>query len=373
MFASKVTNISKGLKTQKNVNLQRGEVVSRPSFSSFTSFTPSSSSLFTPRNVSSKITYQTRFSSTLSPNLTFEDNETPITKTKSSMNYYLLLLLGIGLATALDNNSEAEEQKVDYEAVKEDIRKLLSDPTKEDTWGPVLVRLAWHASGTYSVFDHTGGSNGATMRFCPESRHGANNGLAIARNALEPIKKKHAGISYADLWVLASIVAIKEMGGPDVKFTPGRTDAPDGRHAPPNGRLPDATRNADHIRAIFYRMGFSDREIVALLGAHALGRCHEANSGFIGAWTHSPDVFSNDFFVQLLNEKWEKVTLPNGNWQYNDPKREIMMLPADMELVNDPDFKKWTVAYANDEDLFFNDFSSAYEKLVNFNLHPHKA
>jgi len=240
---------------------------------------------------------------------------------------------------------------------------------KEDTWGPVLIRLAWHASGTYSQFDHTGGSNGATMRFCPESRHAANNGLKIARDALEPIKAKYPGISYADLWVLASLVAIKEMGGPSIPFTPGRTDAPDGGSAPPDGRLPDAARNADHVRAIFYRMGFSDREIVALLGAHAVGRCHEANSGFIGPWTHSPSVFSNDFFVQLLNIKWQKVKLSNGNYQFFDSSREIMMLPTDMELVSDADFNKWVVAYANDEDLFFNDFAGAYEKLVNFNLH----
>jgi len=206
------------------------------------------------------------------------------------------------------------------------------------------------------------------MRFCPESRHGANNGLNIARDALEPIKKRHPNISYADLWVLASIVAIKEMGGPDVKFTPGRTDAPNGTYAPPGGRLPDAARNADHIRAIFYRMGFSDREIVALLGAHALGRCHEGNSGFVGPWTQSPDIFSNDFYVQLFNVKWEQVVLPNGTVQFNDPKREIMMLPTDMELIKDPDFHRWATAYANDEDLFFSDFAAAYERLVNFNL-----
>jgi len=252
--------------------------------------------------------------------------------------------------------------------VKADIRTLLEDNNKEDTWGPVFVRLAWHASGTYSQFDKTGGSNGATMRFSPECQHGANNGLKIARDALESIKAKHSNISYADLWVLASIVAIKELGGPEIRFTPGRVDAPNNKTTPTDGRLPDATRNADHIRAVFYRMGFSDREIVALVGAHALGRCHKQNSGFEGPWTFSPSVFSNDFFVQLLNTKWEKVNLPNGNHQFNDPTRQIMMLPADMELVNDPDFKSWTVAYANDEDLFFHDFAAAYEKLVNFNL-----
>jgi len=286
-----------------------------------------------------------------------------------------ILLLGLGIGLALFDSIEGEEKhkgKVNYEAITKEIENLLEDPNKEDGWGPVLIRLAWHASGTYSVFDHTGGSNGSTMRFCPESRHAANNGLKIARDALEPIKQRHPEISYADLWVLASIVAIKNMGGPDIHFSPGRVDAPNGSVSPPDGRLPDAARNADHVRAIFYRMGFSDREIVALLGAHAVGRCHEANSGFVGAWTHSPSVFSNDFFVQLLNVKWEKTTLPSGNVQFFDPRHEIMMLPTDLELRDDADFHHWAVAYANDEDLFFSDFAVAFEKLVNFNLPTQK-
>jgi cytochrome c peroxidase len=76
-------------------------------------------------------------------------------------------------------------------------------------YGPVLVRLAWHASGTYDAVSKTGGSQGATMRFPPECKHGANAGLEIARDLLEPIKLKHPGLSYADLWTLAGVVAIK--------------------------------------------------------------------------------------------------------------------------------------------------------------------
>jgi len=53
-------------------------------------------------------------------------------------------------------------------------------------------------------------------------------------------------------------------------------------------------------------------------------------------------------------------------------KKEIMMLPADMELVTDAGFRKWTEAYAEDEELFFKEFASAYEKLVNFNLPSRK-
>lgn len=66
----------------------------------------------------------------------------------------------------------------------------------------VLVRLAWHASGTYDKETGTGGSNGATMRFAPESDHGANAGLKYARDFLEPIKGRFASISLQSLSVL---------------------------------------------------------------------------------------------------------------------------------------------------------------------------
>lgn len=76
------------------------------------------------------------------------------------------------------------------------------------------------------------------------------------------------------------------MGGPKIEFTPGRTDATSESSCPPNGRLPDATQGAQHIRDVFYRMGFTDREITALNGGgHTIGRCHPDRSGFTGPWT----------------------------------------------------------------------------------------
>ena len=97
--------------------------------------------------------------------------------------------------------------------------------------------------------------------------------------------------------------AVQEMQGPTVAWRPGRQDR-DVAYCTPDGRLPDGAKGQDHIRAIFGRMGFKDQEIVALIGAHALGRCHTDRSGFEGPWTFSPTVFSNDFFTLLLNEKW---------------------------------------------------------------------
>ncbi len=130
------------------------------------------------------------------------------------------------------------------------------------------------------------------MRYAPECSDGANAGLSIIQDMLKPVRAKHPHVSTADLWTLAGAYAVQAMGGPEVggggarrairvpqtqKQVPhrlGRTDDADGQRCPANGRLPDASKGADHLRDVFYRMGFNDQEIVALSGAHTLGRCH---------------------------------------------------------------------------------------------------
>lgn len=96
---------------------------------------------------------------------------------------------------------------LDVKKVKADIAAAIDaeDAKRGDgtSIGPTLVRLAWHASGTYSIFDKTGGSNGATMRFSPECDWGANAGLKSARAFMEKITKKHPQLSAADAWTLA--------------------------------------------------------------------------------------------------------------------------------------------------------------------------
>ena len=156
---------------------------------------------------------------------------------------------------------------------------------------------------SYDQETGTGGSNGATMRFAPENDHGANSGLKAARDFLESVKEKFPWITYSDLWTLAGVCAIQEMQGPVIPWRPGRQDR-DAAACTPDGRLPDASKDQSHLRAIFGRMGFDDREIVALSGAHALGRCHTDRSGFSGPWTFSPTVLTNDYYKLLVNEKW---------------------------------------------------------------------
>jgi len=275
--------------------------------------------------------------------------------------------LGLGLSSV---TLSAKEAKADWNKVRKDISDILDEDEYDDgSIGPVLVRLAWHASGTYDAASKTGGSDGATMRFTPEAGHGANAGLAEARKRLEPIKAKNPEASVADIWILASIVAIEEMGGPKVPFRPGRTDKGSGEWCPPDGRLPAADSgtkpgNIHHVREVFYRMGLNDQEIVALLGAHALGRCHTDRSGYTGPWTRAPTTFSNEYFRLLSEVKWVKKNW-KGPMQYeNADGGDLMMLPTDLAIIEDPDFKKWVDVYAKDEKRFFTDFSKAYQKLT---------
>lgn len=231
---------------------------------------------------------------------------------------------------------------------------------------PMAVRLAWHASGTFDKSDtseQNGGSDGATMRFAPESTDGANAGLGIMRDVLKPVKDKFPDMSIADIWTVAGAQAVKYSGGPDIPFNYGRSDKPDGATCPVNGRLPDAAQGAAHLRDVFYRMGFDDKDIVTLSGAHTLGRCHKTRSGFDGPWTQNPLKFDNTYFKNLIELEW-KPREWDGPLQYASPDGKLMMLPTDIALKEDPAFLPHVQAYAADEELFFKEFTTAFAKLI---------
>jgi cytochrome c peroxidase len=270
-----------------------------------------------------------------------------------------------GLAIA--NVVNAKEKPVDMDAIKKEIVEIFD---ADNYMGPTIVRLAWHASGTFDKHDGSGGSTGATIRFKPEINHGGNAGLHLAVEALEKVKKNHPEISYADLYVLAGVTMIEEMGGPEIPFRLGRPDATSGSEPTqtPDGRLPDADKGSkdkttQHVRDVFNRMGFDDRDMVALIGAHAIGRCYPDRIGYSGPWTNSEWTFSNEFYRELLENKWT-VKKWDGPMQYEDPTGTLMMLPSDKVLVEDPKFKKYVEMYANDEELWFEDFSKAFVKLT---------
>jgi len=229
-----------------------------------------------------------------------------------------LLALSLSPAAA---EAKVEVAKTDVQAVKKSIADLIEDDMERRGDGTSLtgtfVRLAWHCAGTYSKVDGCGGSNGARMRFSPEASWGANAGLDLPRKLLESVKEKHPEISYADLYTLAGVVAVEEAGGPKIPFRLGRTDAESGESSPKECGLPDADKGSfknttQHVRDVFYRMGFTDREIVALLGAHALGRCHTDRSGYWGPWTFAENTFSNEYFRLLIEERWSPKMSHNG-------------------------------------------------------------
>lgn len=204
------------------------------------------------------------------------------------------------------------------------------------------------------------------MRFAPEADEDANAGLGIVRDLLLPIKKRHPEVSFADLWTLAGSLAVEFSGGPKIPFKFGRTDTSGpavGCPASGWGRLPDGALGADHLRDVFHGMGFNDREIVCLIGAHTMGRCHKVRSGFDGPWTRNPLRFDNTYYTNLLDLEWQPRKW-DGKLQYEDVKSQsLMMLPADMAIREDVEFRKHAQAYADDQQLFFDEFAEAFSKL----------
>jgi catalase-peroxidase len=214
-------------------------------------------------------------------------------------------------------------QQLDYAALKADIEEVLT--TSKEWWpadfghyGPFIIRMAWHAAGTYRVHDGRGGASGGTQRFAPLNSWPDNANLDKARRLLWPVKKKYGrNISWADLIVLAGNVALESMGFKTFGFGGGREDdykpdnavywgpenewltneerysGDDELEVPlgasemgliyvnpegPNGE-PDPEWAADRIRQTFTRMAMSDEETFALIaGGHTFGKVHGADS-----------------------------------------------------------------------------------------------
>lgn len=188
----------------------------------------------------------------------------------------------------------------------------------------------------------------------------------------EPIHKKYAksGLSYADLYTLAGVASIKQMGGPAIGWSSGRTDqlvdfvTPDGRLPNADSGPPLADKSdADHLRKIFNRMGFNDKEIVVLSGAHALGRCHPTASGYDGPWTPTPTTFNNAYYTLLTSLKWIPKDWSGPPQYVNGANGKLMMLPTDYVLLDDKKFLKWVNVYAKDGAKFDADFSKTFQKL----------
>lgn len=260
---------------------------------------------------------------------------------------------------------EKEKTEADYQKVYNEIAERVRDQDDYDNYigyAPVLVRLAWHCSGTWDKKDNTGGSFGGTYRFRKETGDPSNAGLQNAAKFLDPVKEKFPWVSYGDLYTLGGVVGVQEAQGPKIPWRSGRVDQPEDT-TPDNGRLPDGSKDADYVRNFYKRMNFNDREVVALLGAHCLGKTHLKNSGFEGPWGAANNIFTNEFFLNLLNEDWKLEKNEAGNKQYNSPKG-YMMLPTDYALIQDSNFHKIVKEYAADQDAFFRDFAPAFAALL---------
>lgn len=217
-------------------------------------------------------------------------------------------------------NYADEFKKLDYFALKDDLKKLMTD--SQDWWpadfghyGPLFIRMAWHSAGTYRVGDGRGGAGSAQQRFAPINSWPDNVNLDKARRLLLPLKLKYGRkISWADLMILAGNVALETMGFKTFGFAGGREDAwepeedvywgsetkwlEDKRYSGkrdlenplaavqmgliyvnpegPNGN-PDPLAAAIDIRETFARMAMNDEETVALIaGGHSFGKTHGA-------------------------------------------------------------------------------------------------
>ncbi|KAJ3241997.1 hypothetical protein HDU81_008869 [Chytriomyces hyalinus] len=237
----------------------------------------------------------------------------------------------------------------------------------QDGSGPFFVRLAYSDAAT------AGG--GHAQRWIDDKSIQASFDPRETK-VVDDIKKNFPAITYSDFVSFAGALSVSAMGGPTINWRSGRSDAKDIQDAPvdPTAPLPEATDNANQFRAFFTRIGFtSDRDMVALMGAHNLGNCHIWKSGYAGPWSSTPFNLTNEYFKLLQNPsnyKIEVVVSSKGSKEQWVDNAGRMMLPVDMALTRDASFAKLIDEYAGNQDTFFADFASAYGRLLEYNVAP---
>jgi catalase-peroxidase len=300
--------------------------------------------------------------------------------------------------------------KLDYDAVKRDLTALMTDsqpwwPADYGHYGPFLIRMAWHAAGTYRTGDGRGGASSGQQRFAPLNSWPDNANLDKARRLLWPVKQKYGrNLSWADLLVLAGNVAIESMGGPTFGFAGGRKDAfqPEhdtywgteenwvGRGAKPRmgddaatamenplaavqmgliyvnpegpGGNPDPLASAREIRMTFERMAMNDEETLALTaGGHTFGKCHGAgDASKVGAEPEGADIAQQGLGWQSGHESGmgdDTITSGlEGSWTPTPIQWSMnyfhMLLDYDYELIASPaGAKQWQPVNQRPEDM----------------------
>ncbi|CAI5528950.1 unnamed protein product [Closterium sp. Naga37s-1] len=247
-------------------------------------------------------------------------------------------------------------------------REAIKDIITSKSCNPILIRLGWHDAGTFDKsvgeWPKQGGANGS-IRFRPEIDHGANKGLAGAIALLQPVKDAFPAVSWADLFQLASATAVEFAGGPVIPMRYGRVDSTGPEDCTPEGNLPDAgpPSPAEHLRKVFYRMGLNDQEIVALSGAHTLGRAYADRSG----WGKESTKYTKDGPGRPGGSSWTVQWLKFDNSYFKDVKakqdEDLLVLPTDAVLFEDPGFKVYAEKYAADQAAFFKEYAAAHKAL----------
>ena len=236
-------------------------------------------------------------------------------------------------------------KKLDLESLKADLKEFMT--TSQDWWpadwghyGGLMIRMAWHAAGTYRVADGRGGSNNGNQRFAPLNSWPDNGNLDKARRLLYPIKKKYGNsISWADLFILAGNMAYESMGFKTFGFSGGREDiwhpekeinwgsekeflaATRSRYEDDKNREslenplaavqmgliyvnpegvdgnPDPLKTAHDVRLTFKRMAMDDEETVALTaGGHTVGKAHgNGDASVLGASPEGAEIHEQGF------------------------------------------------------------------------------
>ena len=308
-----------------------------------------------------------------------------------------------------DFNYAEAFKKLDYEALKNDLKALMTDskpwwPADYGHYGPFMIRMAWHAAGTYRTADGRGGANSGQQRFAPLNSWPDNGNLDKARRLLWPIKQKYGkNISWADLFILAGNVAIEDMGGPIFGFGGGRPDVfeaerdiywgaeekwvsegaetriqPDRElelehplaaiqmgliYVNPEGPggNPDPLQSARDIKITFERMAMNHEETVALTaGGHTFGKAHGAGDpSLVDAAPEGADIALQGLGWASAHESgFGEHTITSGiegSW-VNTPTKWSenyfrLLLDYEYELVRSPaGAQQWQPINQKDED-----------------------
>ena len=223
----------------------------------------------------------------------------------------------------------------DYILLCNEIRKLIYKDN-DNFLGPKILRFVFNAAATYSKYDNRGGCNGFTLKYEPELSMLHNKGLKEIISLLNSIKDdniysdKFVNVSYSDLYVLASYIAIKEMGGYDIPFKFGRIDLTKNDCIEGHKRFPEWDGGGSKMLNWVDRMGITDREAFALMGAHSCGKLNDKNCGIDGVWIDDNDsnILTNEYYKQIKYIPY--VYERRGCEHYFDPGNpECVLLPIE--------------------------------------------